>query len=366
MLRESAARLVRDQSPLKALRALRNAGSKDGFSRDFWAKLAEQGLTAVLIPEEDGGLGLGHAEAGIVQQELGRNLALSPFLSTSVGAVAALKQSDARGHWLEKIAAADAVAALALDEAPKHKPERVGLTATKAGAGFKLNGEKSFVALGGVADLLIVSARTSGGRDETAGITLFAVDARASGLERQALAMIDASNAAKLSFRNVEVGVEAVLGGVGKGWETLSAVLDAVRLGAAAELLGVAWCAFDMTLGYLKERKQFGQVIGAFQGLQHRAAHLRAEMEVTASAIRKAQNLLDAGGEKATQAVSVAKAMACTTATLAVQEGVQMHGGIGMTDEHDIGFTMKRARVLTELYGDENYHADRLAKLNGY
>jgi alkylation response protein AidB-like acyl-CoA dehydrogenase len=188
----------------------------------------------------------------------------------------------------------------------------------------------------------------------------------ASGLSHEAERLADSSLAARSKFDGVEVDADAVIGEIDNGRAVLNRVLAAGRTGAAAEMVGVGGGAMDMTVGYLKERKQFGTLIGSFQALQHRAAHLYSEMEVARAAVLKAQQLLDAGDARADEAVSVAKAMTGLATTLAVQEGIQMHGGIGMTDEYDIGFYMKRARVLAEMFGDSNYHADRLARAVGY
>ena len=197
-------------------------------------------------------------------------------------------------------------------------------------------------------------------------MTLFVVDRRAKGLEAAPVRLVDASLASRLRFEGVEVDADAVLGEVDGGRAPPARVLNAVRVGSASELIGVGAGAMALTADYLKTRKQFGQPIGAFQALQHRAAHLYSEMEVARSATLKAQQLLDAGDPEAERAVHVAKAMAGLAATLAVQEGVQVHGGVGMTDAFDIGLYMKRGRVLAEMFGDADYHADALARLDGY
>ena len=313
-------------------------------------------------------MGLGHVEAGVVLEEIGRNLTPSPFLATAVGAVTALQDGSAgqRQRWLPAIASGEAVAALAIDETVRHRPDRVALRAERSGNGFKLTGAKRFVAHGHVADLLLVAARTSGDDHDEAGITLFAVEKGTAGLITDAERLADASLAARLHFEGVQVDADAVIGEVDHGRAGLSRTLDALRTGAAAELLGVGGGALDMTVGYLKERRQFGHAIGSFQALQHRAAHLYAEMEVARAAVLKAQQLLDARDPSAERAVMVAKAMAGQASALAVAEGVQMHGGVGMTDEYDIGFYMKRQRVAAEMFGDADYHADRLARLAGY
>jgi len=365
MLRDTARDFVAEHAPVSHLRALRDADDATGFSRDLWKQFAKMGFTGILIGEDRGGLGLGHVEAGVVLEEIGRNLSPSPFLSTAVAAVEALNGSVAAERWFPGILAGDTVAALAIDEGAKHR-DTIGLRAERSGNGFRLSGEKRFVGHGHVADLLIVAARTSGTADDRDGITLFAVDKDAAGLSATPERLADASLASRIAFDGVSVDADAVVGEVDGGAGALDRLLRAGRTGAAAELLGVGGGAMDMTVGYLKERKQFGVPIGSFQALQHRAAHLYSEMEVARAAVLKAQQLLDAGSGMADEAVSVAKAMSARATTLSVQEGIQMHGGIGMTDEYDIGFYMKRARVLAELWGDANYHADRLARLAGY
>jgi alkylation response protein AidB-like acyl-CoA dehydrogenase len=344
VLQDTIRDFVAEHAPVSHMRALRDADDTTGFSRDLWKQFAEMGFTGILIGEEQGGLGLGHVEAGVVLEEIGRNLSPSPFLSTAVAAVEALKGTGQAERWFPGIIAGEIVAALAIDEGAKHR-DTVAMKAERSGNGFKLSGAKRFVTHGHTADLIIVAARTGGGDDDKDGITLFAVPKDASGLSAQAERLADSSLAARLEF---------------------DGLLRAGRTGASAELLGVGGGAMDMTVGYLKERKQFGALIGSFQALQHRAAHLYSEMEVARAAVLKAQQLLDLGSDRADEAVSVAKAMTALATTLSVQEGVQMHGGIGMTDEYDIGFYMKRARVLTEMFGDANFHADKLAISAGY
>ena len=365
MLRESAQQFVAQAAPVSHMRALRDANDATGFSRDLWKQFAEMGFTGILIPEADGGLGLGHVEAGVVLEEIGRNLSPSPFLTTAVAAVAALKGTAQRERWFPGILSGETVAALAIDERAKHG-DAIAMKAERSGNGFKLTGAKQFVAHGHVADLLIVAARTAGSPEDDEGVTLFAVPKDAANLTADPQRLADASLAARMTFDGVEVDADAVIGEVDGGRSVLNALLGAGRTGAAAEMLGVGGGAMDMTVQYLKERKQFGVLIGSFQALQHRAAHLYSELEVARAAVLKAQQLLDAGDARADEAVSVAKAMAGMASTLAVQEGVQMHGGIGMTDEYDIGFYMKRGRVLAELFGDTNYHADALARAAGY
>ncbi|MEG8046964.1 acyl-CoA dehydrogenase [Sphingomonas aerolata] len=365
VLQDTIRDFVAEHAPVSHMRALRDAEDATGFSRDLWKQFAEMGFTGILIGEDQGGLGLGHVEAGVVLEQIGRNLSPSPFLSTAVAAVEALKGTGQAERWFPGIIAGDTVAALAIDEAAKHR-DTIAMTAERAGNGFRLTGAKRFVAHGHTADLIIVAARTAGGADDADGITLFAVPKDAAGLSANAERLTDASLAARLDFDGVEVDADAVIGEVDAGRAPLDRLLRAGRTGASAELLGVGGGAMDMTIGYMKQRKQFGTLIGSFQALQHRAAHLYSEMEVARAAVLKAQQLLDLGHDKADEAVSVAKAMTALATTLSVQESVQMHGGIGMTDEYDIGFYMKRARVLAELFGDANFHADRLAIAAGY
>jgi len=364
MLRDTAKDFIAEHAPVGHLRSLRDGNDPTGFSRDLWKQFAEMGLNGVLIPEAQGGLGLGHVEAGVVLEEIGRNLSPSPFLATAVAAVEALKGSAQADRWFPGIVAGETVAALAIDESAKHR-DRIAMTAERSGNGFRLTGAKQFVTHGHVADLLIVAARTAGSPDDAEGVTLFAVPKDAANLTATPERLADSSLAARIAFEGVEVDADAVIGEVDGGRDPLDRLLRAGRTGAAAELLGVGGGAMDMTVGYLKERKQFGVAIGSFQALQHRAAHLYAEMEVARAAVLKAQQLLDTGAE-ADAAVSIAKAMTGMATTLSVQEGIQMHGGIGMTDEYDIGFYMKRARVLAEMFGDIGFHADRLAKAAGY
>ena len=365
MLRDTAREFVAEQMPVAHMRRLRDADDATGFDPTLWKQFAEMGFTGILIGEDAGGLGLGHVEAGVVLEEIGRNLSPSPFLATAVAAVEALKGTAHAERWFSGILAGDTVAALAIDEGAKHR-DTVALKAERSGNGFKLSGRKQFVAHGHVADLLIVAARTAGSAQDEAGVTLFAVPKDAAGLTATPERLTDASLAARIELDGVEVDADAVIGDVDGGRDPLNRLLRAGRTGAAAELLGVGGGAMDMTTRYLKERKQFGVEIGTFQALQHRAAHLYSEMEVARAVVLKAQQLLDAGDERADGAVSVAKAMSAMATTLAVQEGVQMHGGMGMTDQFDIGFFMKRARVCQELFGDANFHADQLARMKSY
>jgi acyl-CoA dehydrogenase len=275
--------------------------------------------------------------------------------------------SDAlKDEHLPKIAGGAALYALAVDEGRKHAPVKTALKAEKSGNGFSLSGDKTFVADGAAADKIIVAARTAGAAGEEKGITLFLVDAKAKGLARAKTEMVDSRNAARLHFDKVEATGEDVIGVVDDGHGALEGILSAGRAALAAELSGATQAAFDMTTQYLKDRKQFGVVIGAFQALQHRAAHLYAEIELVKSVVLKALQTLDDSFGMAGMACSLAKAKAGEVAKLAALESVQMHGGIGMTDDYDIGLYLKRIRVAQEMFGDAACHADRFARMRGY
>ncbi len=369
MLADTAAQFMADEgNTARQLRHFRDIQCKDGFGHALWKQFAELGFTGILVSEADGGLGMGHVEAGIVLEEIGRNLTPSPFLTSSVMAASALGAASAelRARYLPGLLAGDSVFAVAIDEGKKHRPERITTKAARSGNGFMLSGAKQFVVHGSSADMLVVAARTAGSDEDDPGITLFAVPRDAAGLSQDPVRLVDSSIATHIKLDNVQLDADAVIGEVDGGREVLNRVLAAGRVGAAAESVGVARGAFDMTTTYLKQRKQFGKLIGEFQALQHRAAHLYSELEIARAAVIKAQQLLDAGSERAELMVSVAKAKAGKAAGLAVREGVQMHGGIGMTDEYDIGLYMKRDRALAEFMGDMYYHADRVAKLSGY
>jgi alkylation response protein AidB-like acyl-CoA dehydrogenase len=367
MLQETVAPFMADEGSIATqLRHWRDIGCKDGFGHGLWKQFAELGLTGVLIPEARGGAGLGQVEANLVLEEIGRNLTPSPFLTTAVTAVRALEGSAQADRWFPGIVAGETVAAIAIEEGAHHHPAGTALAATRQGNGFVLNGAKQFVVHGGSADVILVAARSGGSIGETDGLTLFAVPRDMAGLTVDNLAMADSSKAARLTFDNVVLDSDAVVGEVDGGWAPISRALGAGRAGAAAELVGVAAGASTMTVDYLKQRKQFGKLIGEFQVLQHRAAHLYGEIEIARAASLKAAQLLDEGSDRAELMVAVAKAKAGKVARLAVQEGVQMHGGIGMTDEHDIGLYMKRQAVVDELFGGPRFHAAALAELSGY
>lgn len=368
MLRDAAKGWASESAPVGALRKLRDGKSKQSFDPAAWAEMGEMGWAGVIVPEEHDGSAFGYLGLGLILEETGRTLAASPLLSTAMIGASALQLagSDAqKSDWLSRIATGAAVATLAVDEGSHHNPANTALSGTYIGNGFTLNGTKTFVLDGEAADLLIVVARTSGAPGSTDGLTLFLVPGDAPGVTRTHLSLLDSRGAAQIAFDGVEVGADAVLGEVDKGWAVLEPVLDRAYAGLAAEMLGSASAAFDITLDYIKTRTQFGQVIGTFQALQHRAAKWFTDIETTRSCVEAALEALDAGGD-ARALASLAKAKASDLVHLASNEMVQMHGGIGMTDAHDSGLFMKRARVTEALFGGASFHRDRYARLMGF
>lgn len=359
MLADAARGFLEEASPLSAFRKRRDEGVRHDAA--LWHKMADMGWAGVLVPEAQGGSDMGHTAANVLSEEMGRVLATTPFISTAVIAATALRQvgTDRAADALAKIARGELTYALAIDEGAKFDPENVSMEARAEGNGFRLNGKKRFVVNGGFADRLLVLAKTQN------GVTLFDVPADRAGIDRDPIAVIDESDAARIEFSDVEAIGDDVLGQVDDAMRVLAPALQAGQGALAAEMTGLSAGAFMMTTGYLKERKQFGVTIDKFQALQHRAAHLWCEIEVTSSAILNAGRMLDTDPASAAMAVSLAKARATSTATLAVQEGVQMHGGIGMTDAYDMGFFMKRARVGAEWLGDYGYHANVVAQHRG-
>jgi len=369
MIRDGAKSWVQEKSPVTAFRKLRDSGNPDGFDRAAWKEMAEMGWAGILIPEEFGGTGLGYLTLGLVLEETGRTLTASPLVSTALTATTALLLggNDAqKKKYLPQIAEGKLIATVAVDEGPHHAPEKIALKAEKSGSGYKLNGKKNFVLDGGVADLIIVAARTSGKPGDKNGITLFLVDGKANGLSREKLKTVDSRGVANLTFANVEVGADAILGSADQGDGLLEATLDRARAGLAAEMLGHAMQSFDVTLDYLKTRVQFGQVIGTFQALQHRAAKMFTDLELARSCVEGALQAIDRDANDVAQLASLAKAKVGDLVHLVSNEMVQMHGGIGMTDAHDAGFYLKRARVCEAAFGGQTYHRDRYARIHGY
>lgn len=369
LLRDAAEGFFADKAPIKELRNLRDNRDEIGFSKALWKEMAEMGFTGVLVEEEYGGVDMGFMASGIIAEQMGRNLSASPFLSTAILAATAIREGgsdDQKSNWLPKIASGDAIIALALDERAKHNPDNITTTAEKFGNGFKLNGSKAMVVDGHVADAFIVAAKTGSQEDGTEATSLFLVDPNANGISAERTIMLDSRNSARVDFNEVEISGDALIGNIDDGEHILRKVLNAGRAAVSAELLGAGSQAFESTVAYIKERKQFGKIIGEFQALQHRASHLYSEIENARSAVMAALTALDKKDDNSEDICAMTKAKLGSVAKLASQEGVQMHGGVGMTDEYDIGLFMKRIRVLQELFGDASYHMNKVALSNEY
>jgi alkylation response protein AidB-like acyl-CoA dehydrogenase len=356
MLRDAAKSWVQEKSPVTAFRKMRDSGAELGYDVAAWNEMAEMGWAGVIIPEEYGGSNFGYLSLGLVLEELGRTLTASPLIASGLGAASALilgGSEEQKSEWLPKIADGSVIAALAVDEGPHHRPEQVATTVS----GGKLSGKKVFVLEGMAANLFVVSAKSGD------AIELYLVKADAPGVSRQRLSLADSRGAANVTFENVDVASTQILTG---GYKLLEQVLDRARAGLAAEMLGAANQAFEVTLDYLKTRVQFGQVIGSFQALQHRAAKMFTELELSRSAVEAALTAIDNDAPDVPELVSLAKAKMGDTFHLVSNEMVQMHGGIGMTDAHDAGFYLKRARAAEAAFGNQAYHRDRYARIQGY
>jgi acyl-CoA dehydrogenase len=369
LLKDSARDFCNDKAPISELRKLRDNKDEKGYSPELWAQMVELGWAGIPFKEEYGGLEFGYAGLGVVLEETGRTLAASPLVSSVLlcGSAIQLGGSEAqKKELIPSIAAGELLMSLALEEKTYHAPTAIQCTATSSDAGYTINGSKVFVLDGHVADKLIVVTRTSGLRGENNGITLFLVDRDNEGVSCQRTWMVDSRNAANINFKDVVVGEENILGELDNGYGLLEKILDIGRIGIAAEMLGSVQEVFERTVQYLKEREQFGVPIGSFQALKHRAAEMFCEIELSKSVVREALSQLDEGADNVPQLASLAKAKLGDTFFLVSNEGVQMHGGIGMTDEFDIGFFMKRARVAQQSLGDAAFHRNRYATLHGF
>jgi alkylation response protein AidB-like acyl-CoA dehydrogenase len=353
MLRDAAKSWVQEKSPVTAFRKMRDSGAELGYDVAAWNEMAEMGWAGVIVPEEYGGSNFGYLSLGLVLEELGRTLTASPLIASGLGAASALilgGSEEQKQAWLPKIADGSAVAALAIDEGPHHRPDKVDATVS----GGKLSGKKVFVLEGMAADVFVVSAK------EGSAIELYLVKANDAGVKRTKLSLADSRGAANVEFNGA--AADKLTGGAA----LLDKVLDRARAGLSAEMLGAALQAFEVTLDYLKTRVQFGQVIGSFQALQHRAAKMFTELELSRSAVEAALTAIDNDAPDTAELVSLAKAKMGDTFHLVSNEMVQMHGGIGMTDAHDAGFYLKRARAAEAAFGNQAFHRDRYAKIQGY
>lgn len=368
MLREAAQGWVRERAPVAALRSLRTEHVAEGHDPALYREMAEMGWTGIAVPEVDGGFGFGLTGAGVVAEELGRHLVGSPLLVSSVvsaGALVLAGSDEQKAQWLPGIVSGELVAALAVDEGHRHDPALCALEAMPDGTEWVLSGAKCAVFEGPAAGLFVVAARTSGKPGDEVGLSLFLCPADASGLNVTIMQQIDSRGAARLDLTNVRLPAEALLGEAGNAWPVLARVLDRGRAVLAAEMLGSAQQAFETTVEYLKTRVQFDRPIGSFQALQHRAADLLAQIELTRSAVLAGLQAVDRDDAEAPRLVSLAKALAGKTLRKVAQEMVQLHGGIGMTDEHDAGLYLKRAQVADMTWGNEAFHRQRYARLSG-
>lgn len=365
MLKDAAKDFCSNNTPISQLRKLRDEKDENGFDKATWQQMVELGWAGIVVPEDFGGLGFGYMGLGVVMEECGRTLTASPLLATAAGASAILHggSDEQKGELLPQVASGELLLTLALEETPHHNPHGVACKAEKAGSGYKVTGNKTFVLDGHVADKLVVVARTAGNPGDRDGLSLVLVDRDASGVSVTRTFMADSRNAANVEFKGAE-GV--LLGDEGKAADVLDKILDIGRILLAAEMLGSSQECFERTLEYLKTREQFGVPIGSFQALKHRAAQMFCEIELSKSVVLEALSALDDDSDEIAELASLAKARLNDTYNLVSSEGVQMHGGIGMTDEYDIGFFMKRARVSEHTFGNSAFHRDRYGETQGY
>ncbi len=369
MIRDSAAGFLAEKASVAQLRVLRDSANEQGYDKNVWQEMVDMGWAGIAVSEEFGGLGFGYVGLGLVLEQMGRHLSVSPLQSSillGASLVGELGNQQQKEALLPAIAAGGKLVTLALQEGAHHAPEQTALSALCEGASYGLCGSKNLVLDAHVADSFIVIARTGGEAGEEQGLSAFVVDADTPGVSVTRSIMVDSRNAGVVTFDNVSVPAENLMGEEGQAWAGLTRALDIANIGLAAELLGISVEAFERTVEYLKERKQFGRVIGSFQGLQHRAAELFAELELARSLVLQALQAIDEQAEDLSVHASAVKAKLCEVAQRATNEGIQMHGGIGMTDEHEIGFYIKRARAAQHLFGDYNYHLDRYAALSGF
>lgn len=368
-LKTVAREFFENNSPIQVLRNLRDSRDRLGYSEELWQKMVDLGWTGIIFPESVGGLGFGFKGLGAVIEESGRTLAATPLLSSVVlcGSAISLGCTEKQQQEILPILiGGEMLFALAVDEGPHHNPVATAMPAKKVQDGYQIDGNKTFVMDGHIADKLIVAARTSGRPGDDKGITLFMIDADSPGITRTRTFMIDGRNAANLTFDRVTVDSSSIIGDQDDGYLLLEQVLDRGRIFLAAEMLGSIQECFDRTILYLKTRKQFGVFIGTFQALQHRAAQMFMEIELTRSAVMASLSSLEAQSDNVAIHASLAKYKASETFELVSNEAIQLHGGIGITDELDIGLFLKRACVAQQTLGSAEFHRDRYAAMCGF
>tara|TARA_B100000674_G_C37943564_1_gene963792 strand:+ start:1089 stop:2228 length:1140 start_codon:yes stop_codon:yes gene_type:complete len=368
-LKDIAREFLQKSAPVTHFREIRDTNNELGYDKSLWKEMVNLGWSGILIPEEYGGFDFGMVGMGSIFEEMGKTLTPSPLFSTGVlgASLITLGGNDSQKQsLLPKIVEGNITTALALEEGSRHSPFCINTQAKKIGDNYEIDGEKTFVIDGNSASLLIVAARTDGDIEDETGITLFLVDPNSEGLQVSKTSMVDSRNSARIKFNNVVVSSAEILGELNNGSGILERVLDRAQIAISAEMLGNASQAFDITLEYLKERKQFGAVIGTFQALQHRAAEMYSELELTKSSVIAACNAVDNNSNDLKRMASLAKFKAGETNHLVTNEAIQMHGGVGVTDEYDVGLYLKRARVTEQMFGNSEYHIDRYATLSDY
>ena len=369
LLQDTAVEFLAANSPVTALRKLRDERDPLGYDPQLWQQMSELGWASIIVPQMYGGLEFGFLGLGIVMEACGRTLTASPLFATAVVGASALLLGGSEKQKVEllpDIASGKLTLALALEESHHHRPCQIATSALARGSGFLLNGSKTFVLDGHSADSFIVVARSHGNERDSDGLSLFLVDRKSAGISCQRTLMVDNRNAANLHFEQVLVPGDALIGELGKGWDTLEPVLERGRAAIAAEMMGCALEAFERTMAYLKERRQFNALIGSFQALQHRAARIQADIELCRSILLQTLSAVDEAPEQLPLLASLAKAKLNELVKQVTDEAVQMHGGIGVTDDLEIGFFLKRARVQMQIFGDSGFHRDRYATLSGY
>ena len=368
-LRDTAKDFAQERTPVAHFRELRDNNDQNLWDKEIWQEMVNLGWSGILIPEEFGGSNFGVAGISVILQECGKTLTPSPLFSTGVLGAYAISNfgtQEQKEKYLPKIVNGEITTALAVDESSHHEPSKTSLTSEKNKDNYILNGKKTFVIDGASADVLIVLTRTSGNSGELAGLTLFIIDSSADGLDKIKLDMADSRNYANINFNDVTCSNQDILGALETGGETVESILDIGRIAISAEMLGNAESAFETTIEYLKQRKQFGVLIGTFQALQHRAAAMFCEIELTKSAVMAAVHGADERSNELQRLSSLAKTIAGETLHLVSSEAIQMHGGIGVTDEYDLGFFIKRSRVAEQIFGSSTYHTERYANLSGF
>ena len=368
-LRDTAKDFAQERTPVAHFRALRDNNDQNLWDKEIWQEMVNLGWSGILISEEFGGSNFGVAGISVILQECGKTLTPSPLFSTGVLGAYAISNfgtQEQKEKYLPKIVNGEITTALAVDESSHHEPSKTSLTSEKNKDNYILNGKKTFVIDGASADVLIVLTRTSGNSGELAGLTLFIIDSSADGLDKIKLDMADSRNYANINFNDVTCSNQDILGALETGGETVESILDIGRIAISAEMLGNAESAFETTIEYLKQRKQFGVLIGTFQALQHRAAAMFCEIELTKSAVMAAVHGADERSNELQRLSSLAKTIAGETLHLVSNEAIQMHGGIGVTDEYDLGFFIKRSRVAEQIFGSSTYHTERYANLSGF